>query len=200
MKKRFLKVGIVLVVAVAGFACTLYIASVFLKWITNQVDNLDPTIAAALIVGGLTVLGSVAVSSISARRAQERVAQEANIGRKAEVYEQFMEFLVDIMKSSKDSKDLASKDYDEFFFRFASKVTIYGGPKVVRAFGEWRESGDDPEGGRRRQLSLVESFIREMRTDLGESNKGIPANQFLGLFVAGGKTKVTEELGNLDSN
>ena len=182
-------VAIVILVVV-----TLYGLYLLLKWVAGFVDDFNPTILAAIIVGCLTIVGSAFVASYNARRAQERVAQEANIARKAEVYEEFMVFLVDIMKSGKDSQDLASRNYDDFFFKFASKVTIYGGPNVVRAFAKWRESGDDNQGGGPSQLSYVDKFIREMRTDLGESNKGLAENEFLGLFVVGGKSKITEEL------
>lgn len=178
----------------------LYGLYLLLKWVAGFVDDFNPTVLAAIIVGCLTIVGSAFVASYNARRAQERIAQEANLGRKAGVYEEFMEFLVDLLKSSKDTEDIASKDYEEFFFKFASKVTIYGGPNVVKAFAEWRESGDESQGGNQKQLMLVEKFIREMRTDLGESNKGLADNEFLGLFVVGGKAKITEELSNLESN
>ena len=194
-------VGIAGLVAIAILAVgALYGLYLLLKWVTGFVGDFNPTILAAIIVGCLTIVGSAFVASYNARRAQERIAQEANLGRKAGVYEEFMEFLVDLLKSSKDTEDIASKDYEEFFFKFASKVTIYGGPNVVKAFAEWRESGDEGQGGRQKQLMLVEKFIREMRTDLGESNKGLADNEFLGLFVVGGKAKITEELTNLESN
>ena len=188
---------VILVVLAVG---ALYGFYLLFRWAAQFVDGSNPTILAAVIVGCFTIVGSAAIASYNARCAQERVAQEANIGRKAEVYEEFMGFLVDVMKNSKDSKELASKDYDQFFFRFASKVTIYSGPRVVKAFADWRESGDDEHGGRQRQLSLIERFIRAMRNDLGESNKGLDANEFLGLFVVGGKAKITAELDKREVN
>ncbi|MDE2840279.1 MAG: hypothetical protein OXM03_06585 [Chloroflexota bacterium] len=188
-------IGIAGLIAIAILAVgALYFLYLLFRGAASFVDDSNPTILAAIIVGCFTIVGSAAVASYNARRAQERIAQEANLGRKAEVYEEFMEFLVDSLKSSKDSEEIASKDYGEFFFKFASKVTIYGGPNVVKAFAEWRESGDEGQGGKQKQLMLVEKFIREMRTDLGESNKGLADNEFLGLFVVGGKAKITEML------
>lgn len=180
-------IGIILVLTVG----TLYF---LFKWAASFVDKSDPTILAAVIVGFFTIVGSVAVASYNARRAQERIAQEANLGRKAEVYEEFMGFLTEIMKNSNSSGELASNNYDKFFYKFASKVTIYGGPNVVKAFLDWRAVAASANDKSLEHLRYFEKFVREMRKDLGESNKGIVENGFLGIFVVGGAAGIAEEL------
>ena len=188
-------IGISAVVVIIVLAVgALYGFYLLFKWAASFLDGSNSAILAAVIVGCFTIVGSAAVASYNARRAQERVAQEANIGRKAAVYEEFMEFLVDIMKSSKDSEELVTKEYEEFFFKFASKVTIYGGPNVVKAFLDWREVGANADDKSLEHLQYFEKFVREMRKDLGESNKGIVENGFLGIFVVGGAAGIAEEL------
>lgn len=194
MSKRILPGAQSPIPAIAVVLGMLLVAFFVLKWITDLIENLEPTIVAALIVGGLTVLSSVTVASINARRAQERVAREANISRKAEVYEGFMDFLVANMKSEGDAKGQLFDRHQDFFYKFASKVTIYGGPKVVKAFLDWREIGANSDEKSLDHLQYFERFVREMREDLGESNKGIVENGFLGIFVVGGAAGIAEEL------
>ena len=66
-----------------------------LKWATSQTAKADPTVIAALITGSGTILGSVFIASYNARRAQERAAEEANRGRKAEIYNRFVMSLME---------------------------------------------------------------------------------------------------------
>lgn len=188
-------IGIAGLVAIAILALgAIYSLYLIYKGAASLVDDSNPTILAAIIVGCFTIVGSATVASYNARRAQERIAQEANLGRKAEVYEEFMGFLSEIMKDSKDSEELASRKYEEFFFEFASKVTIYGGPNVVRAFLDWRAVAATGDDRSLEHLQYFEKFVREMRKDLGESNKGIVENGFLGIFVVGGAAGIAEEL------
>jgi len=44
--------------------------------------------------------------------------------------------------------------------------------------------------------SLIDKLFREIRTDLGESNKGIEVNELLGLYIIGGKSELAKEANN----
>ena len=60
---------------------------------------------------------------------------------------------------------------------------IYGGPEVVAAFGKWRASAHDPK----ESMRLMDGVLRPMRSDLGESNKGIAEYELMSLLIIGGR-------------
>lgn len=142
-----------------------------------------------IIVAAGTVLGSVWVATYNNRKASERVAQEANRAKKAEAYRTFMNVLLKAMGAVKSGQD-PNPVLAETFLTFTSDVVVYGNPEVVMAFESWRESTSDPK----RALHRIDALLRAIRSDLGESNKGIPIGGLLGLFIVGGRSELQKAL------
>ena len=155
--------------------------------------SIDPTAVAAVIVGAVTVIGSVFIAAFNARRARERVAVEANRAKKAEAYHAFMGILVNVMKSVKSGEAPKEQELTQIFTNFAAAAMIYGGPDVVRAFHKWRAAADDPKAA----LRLMDGMLRAMRADLGESNRGIAEYGLIGLFVVGGPAALKKSLSSM---
>ena len=151
---------------------------------------MTPELWVAVIVAALTVIGSVWASTYNNRKAAERVAQEANRAKKVEAYRTFMKVLLGAMGAVKSGQG-PSPDLTETFLAFTSDVVVYGNPEVVMAFDSWRESFNDP----RVSLSRIDTLLRAIRSDLGESNKRIPRGALLGLFVIGGWRELQKSLG-----
>ena len=165
-----------------------------LSWIAGSIQDVDPSIVASLIAGTATVISSVFIASYHSRRAKEKVAFEAHREKKAEIYNEYMEMVIQLMRNTKAGKEgeaVLPDNVEEFFYNFTAKVTVYGGPGVVKAYSEWRTASADGDSGGR-SLLLVDKLFREMRKDLGESNKGIAANELLGLYIIGGKSEVAK--------
>ena len=141
-----------------------------------------------IVVAG-TVLGSVWVATYNNRKASERVAQEANRAKKAEAYRTFMEVLLKAMEAVKSGHD-PHPILAETFLTFTSDVVVYGNPEVVMAFESWRESTNSPKLA----LQRIDTLLRAIRSDLGESNKGIPIGALLGLFIVGGRRELQRAL------
>jgi hypothetical protein len=171
-----------------------YVFEVF-SWLATAIKDVNPSVGAALIAGVATVISSVFIASYNSRKAKERVSFEAHREKKADIYNEFMSMVIELMRNTKEGKegnDVLPKDIEEFFYNFTAKITVYGGPGAVKAYANWRtESSDDQTGTK--GLLLVDKLFREMRTDLGESNKGIDANELLGLFIIGGKSEVAKQ-------
>ncbi len=66
---------------------------------------------------------------------------------------------------------------------------------MVKAFANWRTASTNDESGTS-GLLLIDKLFREMRTDLGESNKGIEENKLLGLYIIGGKPELATQTNN----
>lgn len=193
MKNNILIVFWFLLVGLVGYA--IY---EILTWSLEIVKNVNPSIGAALIAGTTTVISSVFIASYNFRKAKEKMAFEANREKKAGIYNNFMEMVIQLMrnkKAGKEGEDILPKNLEEFFYNFTTKVTVYGGPGVVKAYANWRTASINNENSGK-SLLLVDSLFREMRADLGESNKGIAPNELLGLFIIGGKTELAKAANN----
>ena len=142
-----------------------------------------------IVVAAGTVLGSVWVATYNNRKASERVAKEANKAKKAEAYRTFMNVLLKAMEAVKSGKD-PSPVLAETFLTFTSEVVVYGNPEVVMAFDSWRESTNNQNLA----LKRIDTLLRAIRSDLGESNKGIPIGSLLGLFIVGGRRELQKAL------
>lgn len=173
----------------AGIAVLCYVSYLILTWLAAVFVKIDPGIGAAIVVGALTIISSVYVASFNSRKAREQVAFEAQRGEKAQIYDEFVKMVVQVVKNTKAGKkgeDVLPGNIEEFFHEFTSKLIVYGGPGVVQAFAKWRSSASETQGTG--QLMLIDKLLREMRSDLGESNKGLDDNELVGLFTTGGKS------------
>ncbi|PSJ47648.1 hypothetical protein C7H85_02115 [Zobellella endophytica] len=176
-----------LLIAIAG-----YIIYEIFSWLGEAVKDVNPSVGAALVAGTATVISSVFIASYNSRKAKEKTAFEAHREKKAETYNEFMDVVIQLMRNTKQGKegdDVLPENIEEFFYNFTSKIMVYGGPGVVKAYSNWRAASASDESATQ-SLLLVDSLFREMRLDLGESNKGIEANELLGLFIIGGKTEI----------
>ena len=174
-----------------------YVFEVF-SWLATSIKDVNPSVGAALIAGVATVISSVFIASYNSRKAKERVSFEAHREKKADIYNEFMSMVIELMRNTKEGKegdDVLPENIEEFFYNFTAKITVYGGPGVVKAYANWRAASANDETGTS-SLLLVDKLFREMRTDLGESNKGIDANELLGLFIIGGKSELANQANN----
>lgn len=168
----------------------------FIEWVSSQAANLDSTVMAAVITGSLTIVGSVYITSLNARRAQENAAAESNRGKKIDIYNSFVVSLTGMLKNQKTKGGQLNESDVEFMHDFASQLMVHGGPAVIEAFGEWRTSGDNisdqdiSNQDRQAMVERVEKLLLEMRKDLGISNKRLKKNELLGLIIIGGKPEL----------
>ena len=150
---------------------------------------LDQNTLATLITICATVFATVWVAAYNNRRAKERVAQEANRAKKVEAYHAFLDMLMRIFKSS-GIGSVSDAELKESVADFIGTAMIYGSPRVIAAIGEWRAAADD----RNKQMLLVDNLLREIRVDLGESNKGIRRYDLTSLFIIGGRPALEKGL------
>lgn len=171
-----------------------YFTYEILSWLRESIKDVNPSVGAALIAGTATVISSVFIASYNSRKAKEKSAFDAHREKKAETYNEFMEVVIQLMRNTKEGKkgeEVLPENIEEFLYRFTSKIMVYGGPGVVKAYSNWRSasaSGDNSTSS----ILFIDSLFREMRSDLGESNKGIDVNELLGLLIIGGKEELTE--------
>jgi len=166
-----------------------------IEWLIVAVKDVNPSVGAAIIVSAATIISSVFIASYNSRKAKEKVAFEAHRGKKAEIYNEFMEVILQLIrniKSKKEGDDVLPENIEEFFLNFIAKITVYGGPGVVNAYSKWQSAPVSNDESKEKKLLLVDAIFREMRRDIGESNKGIGTNELLGLYIIGGESAITK--------
>ena len=193
-------IGAVLLIVLFVLALYGLIQGVFamIGWVTSQTAKADPTIIAALITGAGAILGSVFIASYNSRRAQERAAEEANRGRKAEIYNRFVISLMETRNSQEVREEKINEVDFGFVNEFVSQIVIHGGPDVIKAYEVLRRSGHGVSMQTHREVyGSLANLLLEMRTELGLSNKGLTQRELLAPFIAGGEYEIDKRLGSL---
>ena len=186
-EKLSLTIGfvIILLIGYAGY-------EILLK-IVDSMQDINATVGVALIAGTTTIISSVYIASYNSRKAKEKVSFEAHREKKAEIYNDFLEIIIQIMKNTKKGKegdDVLPDNIEEFFYKFTAKITVYGGAGVLKAYSNWRSSSFKKEN----HINSIDILLREMRLDLGESNKGIQKNDLVGLYIIGGSEELEKAI------
>jgi len=158
-----------------------------------SLQSVDYKIIIGIVGVMATIISSVWIASYNARKAKEKVVYEAHREKKAEIYNGFMDTMItQLVKNMNDGKsgdELLPDNLLEFLYKFTAQVIIYGSPDVINAFDKFKNL---PENNSPIILSIIDDLFREMRKDLGESNKNIEANTLMGLYIIGGKDAISK--------
>jgi hypothetical protein len=179
-----------IIISLIATALMIYLACLLIQWFISVISSINPSVGAAIVAGSATIFGSVLIASYNLRMAREKMAIEANRSKKSEVYMAFMDQIVQVMRNTKAGKEgdeVLPPDIQEFFYKFTSTIVVYGGPKVIQAYAEWRSASSSDS---KSSILFIDKLFRAMREDLGESNSGLDENELSGLFVIGGKRQI----------
>lgn len=100
------------------------------------------------------------------------------------MHEEFIKFWFGALMSVREKKPLDERGLQKFFERHTPELIIWGSPPMLRAYGEFRSAGNDPDrSDPRRPLFVFESLLLAIREDLGHSNDGLEQGDLLRLFI-----------------
>ncbi len=141
----------------------------FLKWLSSLSSNVDAVVVVALITGILSLL-----TVIVSKRIEFKKNREDYLSKKREgPYGAFVDMVYKIMDNGKTPGSYSTEDMKSDFISFSKEITLWGSPKVVKKWREFRENGTNPKKAFD-NLFLIEDLMNEMRKDLGmkKTNKG----------------------------
>jgi len=174
--------GLIIVVA------AVYIIYVVAKSVIFGVLDLDKEIAGPLIAGVLTVVASVGAVLIAQGRSKRREIDESHRPKKVELYSNFLDIIVYHLAETK-GMDLESSDSPGGgtesvvvkMMKLKQGLLIWGSPRVLRAYLDFENDLDklDPLTS----VLAVDKVLREMRRDLGNSNRGLRRGDLWSLFL-----------------
>jgi hypothetical protein len=149
--------------------------------------GLDKAVIAAIVAASGTVLASVGAVVYSQRRTRKSAIAEAQRPQKIEVYKNFMQFVVDIMRRSMGEPvgdsvpTLPQVELEEFFFSFTRDIILWGSPQVISAYNRFRMLPQDAPPAN--TVISVDHILREIRKDLGHSNRRLHDGDLMKLFL-----------------
>lgn len=202
MKRLVLPLLLIFLSPLALVPLTYTAINGFLALVSGPPAPADTQWLAALTTASFTAVASVWLVIYNAQRSREQADREMNRSKKAEAYNRFLTVLTSVMNSAKSRSRKATKtgaanvppsELVESMTTLMTTVMVYGSPEVINAFAHWREVGattDTSQTSGSHIVSEVDALLRAIRTDLGESNDGLPRNTLMGLLVIGGKREL----------
>ncbi|MPQ75883.1 hypothetical protein [Hydrogenovibrio sp. JE_KL2] len=167
-------------------AIGIFLLAVFggiIYWLVVALWNWFTSLNSDLAVGMLTASSTIIVATITLvlGRYFERVKEtEAHLrAQKIEMYDAFLKELFSMMHGEDGSED---KDLVPFLQEWQRKLVVWGGPGVLKSFIEWKEfmAFSEPCA---KTVFLMGDFFKEMRKDIGLSNKGLDSGLFSHLIL-----------------
>jgi len=155
------------------------------KAIPDTLVNLNPSVLAALIAASGTVLATVLAHLVERYIAKSRDIREAHRQYKTELYRSFFESIVGHMQSAVKEKGKAKKaQYQRelvvFLQKFIRDLILWASPTVISGFKRMiKKASENPMEA----MVLMDDLMREIRKDLGHSNRGLARGDLWKLFL-----------------
>lgn len=135
-------------------------------WLESISNSLDAVIVVALITGAVSIIG-VIISSIIAKYIDYKKDRKSYLAQQREKpYGEFVEMFYKVLENGKKPGSYTEEQMRIDLSKFSKQITLWGSPKVVNKWVEFRKNGSNPDAGEK-TLFLMESIMNEMRKDLG---------------------------------
>ncbi|WP_183565119.1 hypothetical protein [Mucilaginibacter sp. SP1R1] len=170
-------IGFILLFGVVG-----YLGYILISTFIKSIQLVSPNIIAAIIAGLVTVTGYFISRNFERKKIIEQQIRE----KKLPVYEEFINFLFNVMMSSKTDTPVSDKEMEKFLIDFNKKSIIWLSDNSLNAFIKWRSAAVNAANSSDKtiqNLFIMEELLLEFRKDIGHSNKGLKRGDLLTMFV-----------------
>ena len=148
-------------------------------YLQNMTSSLDVVVLVALITGSITLL-----NSFYSRYSEQRNKKREYLATKREgPYSDLFTVIHKVPLSGKGDIVYSNEDMIKDINDFNSKLSLWGSPKVVKKWNDFRQKS--LEGNKQLEpkelLNAVEEVMNEMRKDLG--SKSTKKGELLSIFI-----------------
>ena len=148
-------------------------------YLQNMTSSLDVVVLVALITGSITLL-----NSFYSRYSEQRNKKMEYLATKREgPYSDLFTVIHKVSLSGKGDIVYSNEDMIKDINDFNSKLSLWGSPKVVKKWNDFRQKS--LEGNKQLEpkelLNAVEEVMNEMRKDLG--SKSTKKGELLSIFI-----------------
>jgi len=177
-----------LILLVAGALLMVLVRAVF-----GLLGSAEPAVLAAVIVTSGTILVSVGSLIWSNRSQQRQQAQQAQRDRKADAYEELLDYWFWVMRERRNAPPAKRKQRDEKYrATVPQKLITWGSEDVIKEF-----TAQVGPSGVTEETSMLgfEKLLLAVRKDLGHTNKNLEEGDLLRPFLKGVDEAVQEKRG-----
>ena len=149
----------------------------------HSLNQIEASLAAAIVGAMATVIGAVSAVVISQQQARKRSIEESHRGKKIEVYKGFLEIAARNLGGSNKNVSIKApteKELIKFMLDFKTELILWGSPKVIKAYLAF-EHASKTHGTH--ILLLVNSLYLAIREDVGLSNKALNNNELIKMYL-----------------
>lgn len=138
----------------------------------------------SLITGLVAAFIGLTAVLYTQKQIRTREIEEAHRGKKVELYNGFLKTVQKVIAGENENvpvKPIKQKEMIMFMMNFKTEIILWSSPDVINAYRKY-ESGSTQNI--EILLPLVDDLYREMRKDIGLSNKGLPTNQLVKMYLS----------------
>lgn len=162
----------------------LLIALGFLMWLVftrllQFLESADPSVSAAIVGAIATVLVGLGVALYTQTQIKVREIENAHRSRKVEIYSGFLDFVGKTLSTSNSANEQPNKELVKFFEHFHTNLILWGSPKVINAYLDFKRHSND----RLQVMDKVDALYRSIREDLGLDTRGLSSRQLVKLYL-----------------
>lgn len=165
----------------AGLFYGLYLT---MNYLIDTLNSLQKEVSAAIIAGMVTIIISIISITIGKYYERKMVIEKELRDKKIPMYEEFIEFFLNLFLAEKTKdKEISEEEMVNFFNKFTQKLMVWGSDQVVGQWSDYRRKvGKNPHDTTKTMFEF-EKLLLVIRKDTGHANKNIKSGDLLGLFI-----------------
>lgn len=173
---EFLRAFIALALCIGGL---YWLFSAFVA----RLNEINTDLGKAIVGGIIAIIVAIVTSAFGKAWEQRNKRLQEVHEKKTPIYEEQIAVLFRIMFATKfEGSQPSAEDIAKSFMGFTEKLMIWGGPKVIKSWQEFRTFAP-PKNDPWAHLNKFADFMLALRADVGNSNSGITRADLLKLFI-----------------
>ncbi|MEP0987678.1 hypothetical protein [Ekhidna sp.] len=172
--------------ALALIAAGGFLIYIFSTQVLSRIDKINPNVLVALIAGTVTIIGYFITRYLERKKLIEQQIRE----QKVPTYEEFIDFIFKIFKSSKTNTPLNDKELQDLYWNLNKKAILWLSDKTLKSYTHFRDSSANHANLEKRTqldnaivLLAFEQLLLDFRSDIGHDNKNLESGDLLSLFI-----------------
>ncbi len=169
-------------ILLAGKWLYTYVPIIY-SYIMDYLINIATSIDVVILVAIITGFASIVTSSVTGFVETKNKRREYLSAKREEPYREFIELFNKLLNNGKNDYEYSTEEMIKDINDFNSKLTLWGSPKVVKKWNEYRYKTLDKEQNVKSEetLYLLEEVMNQMRKDLGV--KSVGKKNLLSIFI-----------------
>jgi len=170
-------------IAVASLYAIGYGILLFASALIDKLNSISGDLSKALVASGFAIFSTV-LTLVIGKVWEQRVKINQDIrDKKIPVYEEQIATFFSALFAAKFGKlKTNEKELNRAFVSFSQKLVIWGGPNVIKAWGKFK-SHDWEASTPVESFEMLDSFLKAIRTEIGNSNSNLDDGELLKIFI-----------------